>query len=203
MKKNQKGDSGSPDRPTNGELTPGYLGADVKMPELLFTKKDNSGKALKGANFTVYKSNTKEEKLEVAKNKDGILLENLITNEMGKLCKDNKLVKMTLDAGYYLFTENAAPEGYEILKKDTLVAISIKQAELTIVNNSNGKATEEPTPTETNAKPQESNKIQPTESIRTVNTPQTGDNTQMVLYTVLLLLSFMLIVSLVYRTKRQ
>lgn len=137
-------DNGSPENPIIGVVKPGTIGADVTAPETIFTKveADENGnplmnKPLKGAKFTIYNSDSDGNKKDVAKNKDGVALENLITDENGKLTKDGNIVKFTIDKGYYIVTEISSPEGYEIIKKDTKLTVGYKATTLTIANKKN------------------------------------------------------------------
>lgn len=149
--KTKEKDSGHPERPTEGIVKPGTIGADVTIPEVQFTKVWEDGsknpletKPLKGATFTIYKSTDGNTKGEVATNKEGIALENLITNNEGKLTKDNTVVALNLDKGYYIFSETKAPEGYEIINKDTPVTIGYKETKVIIKNkNKNTNPTTE------------------------------------------------------------
>lgn len=141
--KTKKEDYGSPERPAVGVVKPGTIGADVIVPETGFTKveADNEGnplenKPLSGASFTIYQSNAQGIKGDVAKNRNGETLDNLVTDEAGKLTKNGKKIPLTLNTGYYLFTELAAPKDYEIIKKDTVFAVGYKARTLLIPNKS-------------------------------------------------------------------
>lgn len=137
-------DNGSPENPTKGIVKPGTIGADVTAPETIFTKveADENGNPLmnnplKGAKFTIYNSDADGNKKDVAKNKDGVALENLITDENGKLTKDGNIIPLTIDKGYYIVTEISSPEGYEIIKKDTKLTVGYKATTLAIANKKN------------------------------------------------------------------
>lgn len=139
--KTHKEDIGSPEHPTSAEVKPGTIGADVEIPPVVFTKVEADGngnpitnKPLENAVFSIYKSDASGVKGEIAKNRDGISLEKLVTDRNGKLTKDKKEVPLTLAKGYYIITEVSAPEGYKIIKKDTNIAVSYKTVEVIIAN---------------------------------------------------------------------
>lgn len=139
--KTKKFDDGSPDKPVIAVVKPGSIGADVTVPETEFTKveADENGNSLinnpvKGAKFTIYKSDKDKQKIEIAKNGDNTELQELITNEDGKLTKDGKIIPLTLDNGYYIFSEISAPENYEIIKNDTHVTVGYKATSVVVVN---------------------------------------------------------------------
>lgn len=200
--KTKTNDWGSPEKPIENDVKPGTIGADVKIPELEFTKveADENGNALNnkplgGAKFTIYKGDAQGNKIEIAKNKDDILLENLITDKDGKLTKDGNKIKLKLDKGYYIFHEIDAPKGYEIINEDTLVTISYKANSIFITNKKKGEEPkpEEPKPENPPApsKPDEpSTPLKPDEPIKPDthgkgeankgSNPQTGDNENLI-----------------------
>lgn len=139
--KTKASDNGSPEKPAVGVVKPGSIGADVTAPETEFTKVEADenndplmDKPVKGAKFTIYKSDKDGNKGEIANNRDGLALENLITDDKGKLTKDEKPVPLTLDKGYYLFYEIEAPENYEIIKRDKIVTVGYKANSVAIAN---------------------------------------------------------------------
>lgn len=134
-------DNGSPENPTIGVVKPGTIGADVTAPETEFKKveadKNNEplmDKPVKGAKFTIYKSDKDGSKGEIAKNRENVELKDLITDDQGKLTKNGKSVPLTLDKGYYIVREISSPEGYEIIKKDTKLTVGYKATTLAIAN---------------------------------------------------------------------
>lgn len=155
--KSKEGDFGSPytssPHPAPATVTPGTLNANVYIPEPAFTKveADANGdplleKPLAGAVFTIYTADANNTKGQIAQNKDGVLLENLVTNTDGKLTKNNEVVKLTLSKGYYVFSEVASPDGYTIVQKDTPVTIGYKSSTVTIANKKDETETpKEPT----------------------------------------------------------
>lgn len=92
---------------------------------------------LAGATFTVYAVDT-EGKRTVAKTSGGILLENLVTNEAGKLCAPGSTdpVDLKLPFGTYTFVETAAPEGYELEdgKTETTATVGFIPVAITVTN---------------------------------------------------------------------
>lgn len=92
---------------------------------------------LAGATFTVYAVDA-EGKRTVAKTSGGILLENLVTNEAGKLCTSGSTdpVDLKLPFGTYAFVETAAPEGYELEdgKTETTATVGFIPVAITVTN---------------------------------------------------------------------
>ena len=131
---------------TTAVVEEGEIGGTVNDYSLVnFTKQDDKGKALKGATFTIYTSNADGEQVAVAVNKDKVALENLVTNDQGKLCavNDDKTlseVSLTLKRGYYVISEVQAPEGYE-KAKNHFFTVGFKVDPIVITNKSN-----QPTP---------------------------------------------------------
>lgn len=205
--KTKTNDWGSPEKPIENDVKPGTIGADVKIPELEFTKveADENGNALNnkplgGAKFTIYKGDAQGNKIEIAKNKEDISLENLITDKDGKLTKDGNKIKLKLDKGYYIFHEIDTPRGYEIINEDTLVTISYKANSIFIANKKKGEnpKPEDPKPEEPKpenppapSKPDEpSTPLKPDKPIKPdthgkgeinkANNPKTGDNENLI-----------------------
>ena len=131
---------------TKAIVEEGEIGGSVNNFSLVnFTKQDDKGNALKGATFTIYTSDKDGKRDVVAVNKDDIALENLVTNDQGKLCivnDDQTLseVSLTLKRGYYVLSEVQAPEGYE-KAKDYFFTVGFKVDPIVITNKSN-----QPTP---------------------------------------------------------
>lgn len=139
--KTKNTDNGSPDKPAVSVVIPGTIGADVTVPETAFTKVEAGengdpilNKPVNGATFTIYNSDANGNKKDIAKNKDGVLLENLITNEDGKLTKDGNIIPISVAKGYYVFSEISSPKGYEIIKQDTQVTVGYKATKVVITN---------------------------------------------------------------------
>ena len=139
----------------DGVVEEGVIGADVdNYSNINILKQDKNNKALKGAKFTIYTSNENQEKLTIATNKNNENLENLVTNDLGKLCKKAadgtlKEVSLTLKRGYYIISELSAPEGYKITKTDTFIIVSYRNEDTIIINEQIPRETERETPRET------------------------------------------------------
>ncbi|OFK23985.1 Spy0128 family protein [Olsenella sp. HMSC062G07] len=146
-------DSGSPDNPIKGEVKLGTIGAEMIIPATGFTKveADQNGNPLKdrplaGATFTIYKSDAQGAKGQMATDRDGTALEGLVTNQDGKLTKEGKALSLNLNKGYYLVSETAAPEGYDILKQDSLVAVGYKAQSILVANKKKTPPATDPKP---------------------------------------------------------
>lgn len=139
--KNKKDDNGSPNNPIDVVVEPGTIGATVTVPPVSFTKveADSEGnpmenKPLSGAKFNIYKLDQDGKRQGIASNKEGVELKDLITNKDGKLTKDDKVIKLSLDTGYYQFEETNAPEGYKVVDKNTNVTVGYKALKVLVTN---------------------------------------------------------------------
>lgn len=155
---------------TEAILEEGEIGGTVnEYTTIDFTKENSQGKPLAGAKFTIYQSNAKQEKGALATNKDNQTLENLVSNEEGKLClvgADGTLspVSLSLKRGYYLVSEIEAPKGYE-KGGDVFFTVGYKADSIVFKNSST--PTPEPSPTPTSS-------IKETSSTITKETTNTG-----------------------------
>ena len=140
---------------SNGVVKEGTIGAEVDNYSLIsIVKKDNKDKTIKGAKFNIYESNANGEKVKIAINKNNESLENLVTNDLGKLCKEEadgslKEIVLNLKRGYYVINELSAPEGYKIVKNDHFITVGFKNDETIIINEKLIKETEKETSEET------------------------------------------------------
>lgn len=104
---------------TKAVVKEGQIGGTVDEYTLIdITKQDDQNQPLAGAIFTIYQSDSEGIKGDVAVNKEGIRLENLVSNSEGKLSfkeDEDKLqpVPLNLKRGYYIVSENDAPDGYK------------------------------------------------------------------------------------------
>lgn len=129
-------------------IPPGLVAETDKYQNLNFTKKDPKGQPLAGAKFTIYKATPNGERGEIAQNKNGVKLENLITNKDGKLCLPGTTTPLDLQLlrGNYIMAETEAPSGYQLSKTpDTLISVQVAKKEHVITND--------PVPTPPNPKP--------------------------------------------------
>lgn len=111
---------------------------------------DESAIPLAGAVFTVYKANEDGTRGDIAIAKDGTKLENLVTNDEGKLCladdegNPNEAVILSLERGNYIFVEVNTPEGYvhpEGESNETLVTVGLIGNDVDVVNIKDEKPT--------------------------------------------------------------
>lgn len=130
---------------TRANVNPGSVGVVVdKYSDVDFTKvqSDENGKPdltkpLSGAKFNIYKV-VDAGADEIAVNKDGVKMENLITNADGKLCLDNDdktLINLRLERGSYIFEEISAPKGFVINDKQTNVVVGLLENIVAISNS--------------------------------------------------------------------
>ena len=111
---------------------------------------DESAIPLAGAVFTVYKANEDGTRGDIAIAKDGTKLENLVTNDEGKLCladdegNPNEAVILSLERGNFIFVEVNTPEGYvhpEGESNETLVTVGLIGNDIDVVNIKDEKPT--------------------------------------------------------------
>ncbi len=117
---------------------PGLVAETDKYQHLNFTKQDPEGNPLAGAKFTIYKATSEGKRGEVAENKDGVKLENLITNAAGKLCLPNSDSPLEIKVlrGNYILAELEAPQGYQLGEDpDTLVSVQVAKKDNVVVNH--------------------------------------------------------------------
>lgn len=108
-----------------------------KYQSLNFTKKNAKGEPLAGAKFNIYKATKEGERGELAETKDGVKLENLVTNVDGKLCLAGKSTPLDIKIlrGNYVLVEVEAPKGYQLPKEsDTLISVQVAKKEYSITN---------------------------------------------------------------------
>lgn len=137
-----------------GVVTPGDVVVDGdKFGTVDFTKVrpavdgEDAPQPLADATFAVYAVDAGGNRI-VAVNKDGVRLENLVSNEDGKLCAAGSAqpVSLALEWGTYVFVETSAPEGYDVVQAETEVVVGFIPGEVAVVNTP--KAVEpDPTPT--------------------------------------------------------
>lgn len=131
-----------------------------------FTKQNKQGTPLAGAIFSVYESDSDGKEGEIAVNKDNIKLENVLTNDKGKLSVKGengslKELELNLKRGYYLIREISAPEGYTKDEQDRFLTVGLKTQPVIFVNNK--KTEDEPDPTEPTQPTEPSKPTEPTE----------------------------------------
>lgn len=117
---------------------PGLVAETDKYQNLNFTKQDHKGQPLAGAKFTIYKATPNGERGEIAQNKNGVKLENLITNKDGKLCLPGTTTPIDLQLlrGNYIMAETEAPSGYQLPKTpDTLISVQVAKKAHVITNH--------------------------------------------------------------------
>lgn len=128
---------------TSAEVSPGSISGEVDAYSRVdFTKveldKDDQpdmAHPLAGAVFTIYQVSDNGSKT-IAINKDGISMENLITNPDGRLCLKgtNTVINLRLKRGNYIFEEVSAPEHYDIINKETRVVVGLLENKVVIAN---------------------------------------------------------------------
>lgn len=137
-----------------GVVTPGNVVVDGdKFGTVDFTKVrpaadgEDAPQPLAGATFTVYAVDAGGNRI-VAANKDGVRLENLVSNEDGKLCAAGSAqpVSLALEWGTYVFVETSAPEGYDVVQAETEVVVGFIPGEVAVVNTPKAVGPD-PTPT--------------------------------------------------------
>lgn len=125
---------------TEAVVKEGEIGGTIDEYTIVeFTKQNEEGNPLAGATFTIYQSDENKTKGQVAVNKANQALENLVTNEEGKLCVASQdgsktLVTLNLKRGYYLVSEIAAPQGYE-KGEDVFLTVGFKAAPVIFTNS--------------------------------------------------------------------
>lgn len=120
-----------------------------KYQSLNFTKKNAQGEPLAGAKFSIYKATKEGERGELAETKDGVKLENLVTNADGKLCLAGKSTPLDIKIlrGNYVLVEIEAPKGYQLPKEsDTLISVQVAKKEFSITNEIEPAPTPQPDP---------------------------------------------------------
>lgn len=118
------------------ELKPPGITAETDGYQLIdFVKQDDTGKALAGAVFSIYKAKSDGTPGDIATNRDGVKLENLVSGADGKLYLPDRTtgVKLELKRGNYVFVEVKAPEGF-VKAKDTVVPVQFKQKVVVVSN---------------------------------------------------------------------
>lgn len=120
-----------------------------KYQSLNFTKKNAKGEPLAGAKFSIYKATKEGERGELAETKDGVKLENLVTNADGKLCLAGKSTPLDIKIlrGNYVLVEVEAPKGYQLPKEnDTLISVQVAKKEYSVTNEIAPAPTPQPEP---------------------------------------------------------
>lgn len=123
------------DKTTEADVDKGEIGAEIDQYSTVdFTKVDNqTQKPLAGAIFSIYTMENGQK--VIAQNKNGVTLDHLITDEDGKLTKGGEPIALNLKRGAYVFEEIAAPDGYEIIEKETTVTVGLLDNEVVISNS--------------------------------------------------------------------
>lgn len=140
------------------------IGATVDDYTLVdITKQDDKGTNLAGATFTIFESDANGNKGQVASNKEGVKLQKLISNAEGKLSlkqEDGSLtpVSLHLMRGYYIITEDAAPEGYQKANDQTFtVGLKVDPIIIRNVTTNNPDPTTKPTDEKPTTEPTDEN----------------------------------------------
>lgn len=147
----------------NSPVKEDYIGGTVDNYSLVnITKQDEQGNALAGATFTIFESDANGNKRQVTTNKEGVKLQKLISNAEGKLSlkqEDGSLtpVSLHLMRGYYIITEDAAPEGYQ-KANDQAFTVGLKVDPIIIKN---ATTSSDPTTKPTDEKPTDENPTDP------------------------------------------
>lgn len=118
------------------ELKPPGITADTDGYQLIdFVKQDDTGNALADAVFSIYNAKSDGTPGDIATNRDGVKLENLVSGADGKLYLPDRTtgVKLELKRGNYVFVEVKAPEGF-IKAKDTVVPVQFNQKVVVVSN---------------------------------------------------------------------
>lgn len=129
---------------TEGKVTTGSVSADVdeySQVEFLKTSAGSQGEAnlqspLGGAVFNIYQVQTDGSR-QIAENKEHVRLENLITDNAGKLCLNDSRkteIKLWLKRGRYIFEEVSAPDGWQIIEKERAVTVGLLNNRVVIAN---------------------------------------------------------------------
>ena len=172
---------------TEGKVTPGSVSADVdeySQVEFLKTAAGSQGEAdlqrpLGGAVFNIYQVQADGSR-QIAENKEHVRMENLITDDAGKLCmNDDKKtkIKLWLKRGSYIFEEVTAPEGWQIVEKERSVTVGLLDNQVIIANrkaedSGNGGQPEQP---EVPQNPYPQNPQQPQNPVFPNKPPASGD----------------------------
>lgn len=117
---------------------PGLVAETDKYQHLNFTKQDPEGNPLAGAKFTIYKATSEGKRGEVAESKDGVKLENLITDAAGKLRLPNSDSPLEIKVlrGNYVLAELEAPDEYQLGEDpDTLISVQVAKKDNVVVNH--------------------------------------------------------------------
>ncbi|MGJ9576938.1 SpaA isopeptide-forming pilin-related protein [Actinotignum sp. GS-2025c] len=118
------------------ELKPPGITAETDGYQLIdFVKQDDTGRALSGAVFSIYKAKSDGTPGDIATNRDGVKLEDLVSGADGKLYLPDRTtgVKLELKRGNYVFVEVKAPEGFG-KAKNTIVPVQFKQKVVVVSN---------------------------------------------------------------------
>lgn len=108
-----------------------------KYQSLNFTKQNAQGEPLIGAKFSIYKATKEGERGELAETKDGVKLENLVTNADGKLCLAGESTPLDIKIlrGNYVLVEVEAPKGYQLPEEsDTLISVQVAKKKYSVTN---------------------------------------------------------------------
>ena len=145
------------DLTTEGRVDPGVINVqidrfhpvDFKKVEMNAEGKQDEGKPLSGAVFSIYRLPDNGAKKEIASNNEGVLLKDLVTNGDGRLCRktpEGELIPLTLtlEGGVYTFEEQAAPEGFERDSGETNVSVGFMENKVRVGNSRKGNEKEHP-----------------------------------------------------------
>lgn len=123
------------DKTTEADVDKGEIGAEIDQYSTVdLTKIDNqTQQPLAGAVFSIYTMENGQK--VIAQNKSGMTLDHLITDEDGRLTKGGEPIALNLKRGAYVFEEIAAPDGYEIIEKETTVTVGLLDNEVVISNS--------------------------------------------------------------------
>ena len=204
---------------TKAEVTSGNVNTIVsEHSKLYFNKTDKNGKPLEGAVFTIYTIDSEGNKV-VAKNKDDVSMENLITNSKGELCtKDNGSltpVNTYFKRGNYIWEEIAPPKKYlksEADESERTFTIGLLKNEVTVINEeapipeeiTNPKEPTEPEIITSTVKPQDPPKpTAPSAKKEKSTSPKTNDSNNSIAYGGALILALLGIFALTKYKQRK